>query len=470
MKVQTLVVLTTALFMLAGCATLDALKEKLPLKTGDSAESTAQGGAQEKPKKKSMFDYAVPDSYEEAYRYRTDNADKRAIALLKDKSIDTLRTSDPYSYVKKMCDGINAVATNDFEKVKLAHDVVCLLISYDAKSFWAGILPSQEYMDVLQSKTSVCEGYANVFKAFCDTLKIRCEKVHGYARGVGTSLTNEPDPTQSNHAWNLVKIADAWYLVDCTWDSGHMEGKVSKQDYNTDWLFLKPEHFIYTHFPEIARQQLLASPLSAAQFSAQPDLRPKFFEVTSAYTPLAKTNTADSSYSYAYTPATGYELSFRIADATTGQDAQNCSFIKQGSAGAEALFSLPKPGMYRVQIFWCKAGAKSSSSCGEFLINASAGSDIRYPQTFASKAEGVQIIAPLTMPLAKGKSCHFELRVANRKYAAVICGKEFFQLTNDGNGLFTGDVQIPANVKEVTLSVSNNEKSGWEGLAKYAVK
>lgn len=177
-----------------------------------------------------------------------------------------------------------------------------------------------------------------------------------------------------------------------------------------------------------------------------------------------------SSYSYAYTPVAGYTLAFRLTDEAAGQEVQNCSYIKQGDREAEALFSLPKAGTYSVKIFYYKADARSGSSCGEFLLTASAGSDVRYPQVFSSKAQGVQIIEPITMPLKKGASCHFAIRVANRKFAAVVCGKDFVQLTNDGSGLFTGDVQIPANVKEVTLSVSNNERSGWEGLAKYSVR
>lgn len=486
--------------LMVGCATLDSIKAKLPgARTEDAAESTAkdesgtsttakkprwledalkqgaQGGQgqQSKPQgtKVAVSSYKAPASYEEAYSYRTDTAYKNIIALLKDKNVDALRASNPSGYVSKICEAITASAKNDFEKAKMAHDAVCVLVSYDAKNFWAGTVPAQDFTAVLRTKTAVCEGYANLYKKYCDTLGLQCDKVIGYARGVGISLANEPSPTASNHAWNAIKLGGAWYLVDCTWDSGHMEGRVSKQEYNTDWLFLKPEHFIYTHFPTNSRYQLLDNPLTAAAFSAQPDLRPKFFELTESQSPLTKLITADGAlYRYAFVPKAGYEFSCSLNDVQTGQEQPNCTFVQKHADKTEALFSLPKAGMYSVTLFWRKAGARQGQSCGTFLLESTQASSVRYPTTFASSAQGVEIISPIEMPLEKGKTYHFELRVTNKPVVAVVIGKTFTQLTNDGNGLFTGDVQIPATAREVTVNVANSEKSGYEGLAKYSVK
>ena len=83
----------------------------------------------------------------------------------------------------------------------------------------------------------------------------------------------------SNHAWNMVKIENAYYFIDSTWDSGYMNGKKSVQKYTTDWLFIKPEHFIFTHLPERQQQQLLKEPVSNTEFLKLADFQPKFFEV-----------------------------------------------------------------------------------------------------------------------------------------------------------------------------------------------
>lgn len=192
--------------------------------------------------------YSVPESYETAYSYRTDEPDQKMKNI--PKNIDANRADNPDEYIRQVAELINSGAKNDFEKVKKAHDIVALLINYDAANFWSGTTPDQSYRAILKSRAAVCEGYSNVFKKFCDELKIPCEIVHGFARGVGSSPLVADTPDDSNHAWNIVTIDGGSYLVDCTWDSGYMDGRVSKQRYTTDWLFLKPEHFLYTHYPE----------------------------------------------------------------------------------------------------------------------------------------------------------------------------------------------------------------------------
>ncbi len=55
----------------------------------------------------------------------------------------------------------------------------------------------------------VCEGYARALKLLCDELEIPCVLVTG--RGISGDVT-EP------HMWNYVKVGDAWYAMDVTWD------------------------------------------------------------------------------------------------------------------------------------------------------------------------------------------------------------------------------------------------------------
>ena len=121
-------------------------------------------------------------------------------------------------------------------------------------------------------------------------------------------------------------------------------------------------------------------------------------------------------------------------------------------------------------MFYRANGEKMGHSCGEFLVDSSSVSDVRYPTTYSSSAKNLQILSPIEMPLKKGQSYKFSVRVENKKFVAVICGKDLIQLENDGTGLFSGDVTIPNNVKDVKLSVSNSERGSFEGIATYTVK
>lgn len=466
-------VLVTSLFF--SCATLDSLKEKVSeifgSQSADSSESSFLDASKKSGETKILSSsYTRPESYDTAYSYRTDTPYKNIQTLLKDKNLESLRTTNPASYVKTACEAISVSTQNDFEKVKMAHDFICLLISYDAANFWANTVPAQDFASVLKSKKAVCEGYSNTFKKFCDTLGISCEKISGYARGVGISLLTETSPSSSNHAWNIVKLEGAWYVIDCTWDSGHMEGKVSKQDYTTDYLFLRPEHFIYTHYPSDSRKQLLEKPVSANQFTALPNLTPKFFEVTEKQSKVSKINEAENSYQLEYKPKNGYELNFRVSNAQTGTVYQNNSFVKILEDKNLALFSFPKADTYLVTIFWKKTGTTKSKSCGEFLVKTTSESSVLYPVVYSSSAKNVRIVSPVEMSLKKGETYTFSVFVENKRFVAAICGKNFIQLENDGTGLFSGEVTIPSNIKELTLSASNSERTSYEGLAKYSVE
>jgi hypothetical protein len=71
--------------------------------------------------------FYVPLSYDTAYSYRTDTPDPLMATIPHDHDIENLRTSDPDEYIRQIVSLINSNSTNDFERVKKAHDVVALV-------------------------------------------------------------------------------------------------------------------------------------------------------------------------------------------------------------------------------------------------------------------------------------------------------------------------------------------------------
>jgi transglutaminase/protease-like cytokinesis protein 3 len=449
---------------LVECSTLQGLFDNISNDLSGGRDGTSGSSISRASK-----NYAIPASYETAYSYRTDTPYQNMRNI--PKNIDSLRATNPDEYVKQVVDIINKNAKNEFEKVKMAHDVVALLVRYDAANFWAGTVPDQSYSSVLKNRIAVCEGYSNTFKKFCDELKIPCDKVIGFGRGVGTSPLAGDTPNDSNHAWNIVTINAESYLVDCTWDSGFMDGKVSKQAYTTDWLFLKPEHFLYTHYPENSKQQLLATPLTAAQFSALPFFKPKFFELADNLSvELKKINQVDNNLSFNYTTKDGYRLSFTVNSIKTGREIQNSTYAQTDGTKETAYFSFPAADQYSVNIFWWKTGAQRGEGCGEFVVEASSASSTLYPTTYSSSAKNLQIISPLEMPLKKGSNYTFKIRVDNKKVVAIIYGRTFVQLTQGEDGVFSVDFEVPNNINDLSIGVADSASGRYESIAKYTVK
>lgn len=73
----------------------------------------------------------------------------------------------------------------------------------------------------LSDRSPVCEGYAKGFKTLCDRIDVPCIVV-----------------SSSNHMWNMVKIDNNWYYVDCTWnDPGDERNVASTRDYFLNHMF-----------------------------------------------------------------------------------------------------------------------------------------------------------------------------------------------------------------------------------------
>jgi len=77
---------------------------------------------------------------------------------------------------------------------------------------------------VLNSRRSVCDGYANLLTALLRAAGIPAKKVTGFALGMSTngdwpaSLNPGRD---SNHAWTEAFVDGRWIIIDSTWNSGN---------------------------------------------------------------------------------------------------------------------------------------------------------------------------------------------------------------------------------------------------------
>lgn len=88
-----------------------------------------------------------------------------------------------------------------YEKVKYIHDYICSTTESDP-----GAENQYSIYGALVDGRSVCQGYAQAFKALCDKAGITSICIVGTAQ-------------DENHMWNYVKMDDGkWYAVDTTWD------------------------------------------------------------------------------------------------------------------------------------------------------------------------------------------------------------------------------------------------------------
>ena len=91
---------------------------------------------------------------------------------------------------------------SDFAKALKLHDWVVKNVSYGMSSLYPDFA-----LGALGNRKAVCAGYAQCYQFLLSQAGV--QSIY-----VAANTTTEP------HAWNLVKIEDHWFHVDCTWDRG----------------------------------------------------------------------------------------------------------------------------------------------------------------------------------------------------------------------------------------------------------
>jgi transglutaminase/protease-like cytokinesis protein 3 len=77
---------------------------------------------------------------------------------------------------------------------------------------------------VMESRRSICQGYAELTSALMRSIGILSKILLGYAMGVGTEGQDWRgiDLEITNHAWNEVFAEGRWIIIYTTWNSSNI--------------------------------------------------------------------------------------------------------------------------------------------------------------------------------------------------------------------------------------------------------
>jgi hypothetical protein len=242
-------------------------------------------------------------------------------------------------------------------------------------------LRSADYGDlspeaVLERRSAVCEGYSGLFESLVRAAGFEVVMVSGFAKGVGYSA-GAPLTTSLHHAWNAVKVRGEWKLLDCTWGAGALNERGEYVPaFDPFYFFTPPEQFIYSHFPNDSRWQLLAEPLTREAFEALALLKPAFFTCGLGSDRLLEGHLREEGPEVV--------LPIRVPDGVSvkasvlrGEEpvGDGYSEVHQGPSGREVRVLLPAPGTYTVRLFAASGAAASLLDwAADLLVTASTGS------------------------------------------------------------------------------------------------
>lgn len=148
-------------------------------------------------------------------------------------------------------------------------------IAYDAKTFFSGEYTKKDYSPgiVLKERQAICDGYSKLYTAVGKEMGLDVVSINGHAKGLpvdGFSLENQ----KCGHAWNAIKIAEKWQLVDATWGAGWMDGGKFNKVFVDFYFCPPPQALVLTHFPKKREDQFLDTPVSPERFTSWPFYNP----------------------------------------------------------------------------------------------------------------------------------------------------------------------------------------------------
>ncbi|MCA9671709.1 MAG: hypothetical protein KC503_39190 [Myxococcales bacterium] len=271
--------------------------------------------------------------------------------------------------VKALGAYIKANTQGELDRARAIHDWVAAHIRYDAVALAANKFPPQDAATVLRTGKGVCAGYAKLYAALAQEVGLEARYVVGHVRKRDGGVNLE----DAGHAWNAVRINKHWYLVDTTWDAGFVHGTEFTRSVRSVYFAAPPAVFGTDHFPEDARWQLRAKPLTRAEFVRQPMMRPSFYAAgLRLRSPQRPQVTVASSLRLSLHNPRGVFLLASFKGSASGRCASNAAAGGAGHSGVTCSF--PKAGRYKVQLCINKRQAFGSFECvGGVSVNVSVG-------------------------------------------------------------------------------------------------
>jgi hypothetical protein len=377
--------------------------------------------------------------------------------------------ADPKGSIARLAKYLVSGTDDPFLQVKNIHDWVAENISYNFPALLSGSIPAQGAVDILKSRTAVCEGYSQLFSALCTSASIENTVIHGYSRGYGSSVLVEDTPNVDNHAWNAVRIRGDWYLVDCTWDSGFISDNKFVRGYTTSYFFLPPEGMIFSHYPHDARWQLLDTPVTVSRFVNLPYLGGGYFlEGFAPITGIQRINSAGKETLLKVPVPPGLELE-AVLMSVDGRRLRTNAFAQLRAGVSEVSSTFPTAGKWILELFARKKGEDVYGSVCGIVFDAATGTPTGFPLQYTPFAvNGCYLFSPLNSPMKVGTTATFQVLLPGYKTAFVAVGGQNFPLAKSPTSdVFSAAFVVPS-ASDATLFATKGSPR-FEGVLKYDV-
>ncbi len=342
-------------------------------------------------------------------------------------------------------------------------------IDYDANGFRTGNYGDLSPESVLHRRAAVCDGYSHLFQALGVAMGLQVEVVSGWSKGYsyapGLRFQSRP-----NHSWNAVRIDGRWRLIDATWGSGYLDERLRFfRDFQEHYFLTAPDAFVFDHFPADSRWQLVARPLSIAEFEDLVYLRPMFFQagfkvISHSHARIA----ADDRVTVTLGVTRAVDISAQVVDPHTDRPiSADAAFAQVDETHAEIDAAFPHGGEYVLRVFAKPHGTEGPMGWVlDYRVDASRGTrDATFPVLYSAfETSHAWLYESLEGMLHPGQSYRFRLRVPGESEVILENQGVRTALRRSGDEF---SAELPAGRGESVLYARFGGGDDYLGLLKY---
>lgn len=382
------------------------------------------------------------------------------------QNLDRLARSINYTgnSVSELAKILSKYAKTEAEKARIIYVWITHNIAYDVASFLSGNYGDASPYTVLKNRFAVCSGYANLYQALAEKMGLKSVVVIGYAKGLGYIVG---DSDNIGHAWNTVRINNAWYLIDATWGAGVVNNNQFQRQFNPHYFATPPAQLIYTHFPEQTWWQLLPKVYKKQQFDSWPIVTSQFFRDGIKLVNYKSYNIQSSGMTEVILQVPPHTQIFAQLQQNNLSINGHLPLIQRVNGQAIIKVSFPQAGSYDLMIFSKNKSDKNNFNHALSYRITSNTRGAAIPKTYSTFEENnAYLYSPTIAKLTKNQFVNFKIEVPNASDVVIIdqSSGNWTPLTKSGN-LFFGNVKVGSG--KITIAGKFTEGNNYASLVEY---
>ena len=174
---------------------------------------------------------------------------------------DMYVSASTYDYAP-LAKKITVNASTKKQKARAIYNWVCSNIAYDTnyKIYTAD--------ECIRNRKGVCQAYCELYYRLCEAVGVKCTIISGKCKNNIYGIISD-----GGHAWICAEVEEGNILIDPTWGAGSLKGRTFsfRKDHSV-YFQVDPYKFIFTHFPNDKKFQLLDNPIDYNTFASLPPM------------------------------------------------------------------------------------------------------------------------------------------------------------------------------------------------------